>query len=172
MEKNGAGDPAAGMAPDTSDFGWALGIVLRQWQRETEDALQGLPNGPRGYQILSTVVRHDPPTQVALATHLGIDRSIMTYLIDSLVDAGLVERRQDPADRRNRRIVATAEGAAKLREFQQQVTEVEDTILGGLAPEERRVLVTLMERVATATHLASPGTDSCEAVSTLLAGTP
>jgi DNA-binding MarR family transcriptional regulator len=34
----------------------------------------------------------------------------MTYLLDSLAEAGLVERRPDPADRRARRIVATARG--------------------------------------------------------------
>jgi DNA-binding transcriptional LysR family regulator len=87
-----------------------------------------------------------------------------------MADGG--QRRQDPADRRNRRIVATAEGAAKLRELQQRVTEVEDTILGGLAPEERRVLVTLMERVATATHLASPCTAQLRTRRPLLSPSP
>ena len=39
------------------------------------------------YQILSTVVHDDQPSRLALAAHLGIDRSVMTYLIDDLVEA-------------------------------------------------------------------------------------
>ncbi|MFK0044612.1 MarR family transcriptional regulator [Streptomyces sp. NPDC090741] len=49
-----------------------------------------------------------------MATYLGIDRTVMTYLIDDLVTAGLVERRLNPADRRQRKIV-TAPGVDALR---------------------------------------------------------
>jgi DNA-binding transcriptional MocR family regulator len=49
-------------------------------------------------------------SQLALAQHLGIDRTVMTYLLDDLEAAGLIERRPDPADRRARRVVATQLG--------------------------------------------------------------
>src|SRR5204862_8339718 len=39
-------------------------------------------------------------TQLALAQHLGVDRTVMTYLIDDLEAAKLIERRPDPTDRR------------------------------------------------------------------------
>ena len=38
----------------------------------------------------------------------------MTYLLDDLEKAGLIERRPDPADRRARRIAATASGRRLL----------------------------------------------------------
>ena len=37
----------------------------------------------------------------------------MTYLLDDLEQAGLIERRPEPADRRARRVVATDAGRAR-----------------------------------------------------------
>jgi MarR family transcriptional regulator, transcriptional regulator for hemolysin len=63
----------------------------------------------------------EPCSQAALAARLGIDRTVMTYLLDDLVTAGLVERRQDPGDRRTRSVAATEHGRAihgtRLSEF-------------------------------------------------------
>ena len=71
------------MAHD-SELGWALGVVFRAWQRETEEAVGDLPHGPRGFQILSTLATGDPPTQASIAMHLGIDRTVLTYVLDDL----------------------------------------------------------------------------------------
>ncbi|MFD0599505.1 MarR family winged helix-turn-helix transcriptional regulator [Catellatospora coxensis] len=79
------------------NFGWSLGMVLRRWQEFVEEVLQDLPHGSRGYHILAVVVHEDVPTQGALATRLVIDRSVLTYVIDDLEAAGLIERQLDPA---------------------------------------------------------------------------
>jgi MarR family transcriptional regulator, transcriptional regulator for hemolysin len=60
------------------DLGWHLGMVLRGYQSRFEDAVDGIPAGIRGYQILSTVVHRDPPNQQALGAHLAIDRTVLT----------------------------------------------------------------------------------------------
>src|SRR6266567_550421 len=88
-------------------------------------------------------------SQLALAQHLGVDRTVMTYLLDSLAEAGLVERRPDPADRRARRIVATARGRA---------------LLAGLdRADDREAFRTLLQRLAlhAATALDSTSADPC-----------
>ena len=69
---------------------------------------------PRGYQVLASAAQSTVGSQLALAQHLGIDRTVMTYLLDDLEAAGLIERRPDPADRRARRIVATRQGVDLL----------------------------------------------------------
>lgn len=161
-----------GLSPASEDLGWSLGILLRRWHERVEETVADLPHGPRGYQILSAVVRNEPPTQVALAAHLGIDRTVITYLIDSLVEAGLVERKQDAADRRARRIVATAKGLRALRKLQQQVAVAEQEILGHLGEEEQRQLREGLRQAAMAVHTAHPGIDACEAVATVLAKEP
>jgi len=62
-----------------------------------------VPGGLRGYQVLVAVADGCPGTQLELGQQLGIDRSVMTNVLDVIEAAKLVERRPDPADRRARR---------------------------------------------------------------------
>src|ERR1039458_1283363 len=102
--------PDADACALSDDLGWALGVVFRGYLRASQDALSDLPGGPRGFQVLAAAARDQHGSQLALAHRLGVDRTVMTYLLDDLEAAGLIERRPDPADRRARRILATARG--------------------------------------------------------------
>ncbi|MFC3499809.1 MarR family winged helix-turn-helix transcriptional regulator [Micromonospora krabiensis] len=150
------------------NFGWSLGMVLRRWQEFVEEALQDLPHGSRGYHILAVVVHEDVPTQGALAARLVIDRSVLTYVIDDLEGAGLIERQLDPRDRRARRIVATEKGRRVLADAEERVARAEDYVLGGLSPEQRAGFRESAERAAEAIVSAAPGTDPCLAVESVI----
>jgi DNA-binding MarR family transcriptional regulator len=141
-----------------SDLGWSLGAVMRTYLRSTASALGEVPGGPRGYQVLTACAREEPPTQLALARRLGLDRTVMTHLIDDLERAGVVERRPDPADRRARRIVATDAGRALLDALDRRLAAVEDTVLAPLDPPERRLLRELLSKVASG---GCPPADAC-----------
>ncbi|UMG93980.1 MarR family transcriptional regulator [Nocardioides sp. TF02-7] len=108
------------------------------------------------------MVRDRQPSQLALANRLGIDRTVMTYLVDDLVDAGLVERRPNPRDRRQRRVVATDRGRALVAAACEQVYQAECDLLGGLDQRERDHLRALLSKAACA-H-ADDGHDACEVV--------
>jgi len=149
------------------DFGWHLGVLLSAYQTSVVTVLGDFPHGPRGYQTLAAVVRGDQPSQLALATHLGIDRTVMTYLIDDLVAAGLVERRLNPSDRRQRKIVATAAGAGTYTDLERRVRAAEDKLLGALEPAERQVFRQVLRRVACDLRDIEPRPDPCEAVGPL-----
>jgi MarR family transcriptional regulator for hemolysin len=144
-----------------STLGWSLAALLREWTARVEAMCDELPHGSRGYQLLSTIVHEAPPTQAALAARLGIDRTVMTYLLDKFVEEGIVERRQDPADRRARHIVATERGRRALSDLDSRVALAEEELLAGLAPDERHALRVLLERAATG---AAPGDDRCAVV--------
>jgi DNA-binding MarR family transcriptional regulator len=146
----------------TGDFGWHLGVLGAAYQRSVVTVLGDFPHGPRGYQALAAVLHDEAPSQLALATHLGIDRTVMTYLIDDLVQDGLVERQLNPADRRQRRIVATARGSATYAEFEQRVRAAEDALLGSLGAVERQALRHLLHRVACDLRDIEPAIDPCE----------
>lgn len=131
------------------DLGWALGMLTRSYMRASAAALHDVPGGPRGYQVLATVGRDEPPNQLALAHQLGLDRTVMTYLIDDLEKAGLVQRRPDPADRRARRVVSTEAGSALLCELERRLIAVEQDLLGPLGPDEATALRDMLQRLAT-----------------------
>lgn len=147
-----------------TDLGWMLGVVFRAYLKSADAATEGLPGGPRGRQVLAAAAREEPRSQSALAHRLGIDRTVMTYLLDDLVDAGLVERRPDPADRRNRRVTATEHGRATLAELDHRLRLVEEHVLGGLGDGERETVRHLLQKVAAHLNDADPVADTCEVV--------
>lgn len=156
--------PSADCCTLRNDLGWALGALTRSYAKAVSATFADVPGGPRGYQVLAAAAREEPGSQLALAQHLGVDRTVMTYLLDSLAEAGLVERRPDPADRRARRIVATARGRALLDELGGQLRAAEDQLLAGLDDDaDRQAFRALLQRVAVhaATALDSAAPDPC-----------
>lgn len=148
-------------APSRSMLGWSLTALLREWKARVSAVAEDLPHGERSYQVLAMSAHEEPPTQGALAARLGIDRTVMTYVLDDLERAGLIERRLDPADRRARRIVVTEVGRGVLDELDERVAEAEAELLSGLAPEQRDLLCGLLEHAASG---AAPGDDRCGVV--------
>jgi DNA-binding MarR family transcriptional regulator len=157
----------------TSDpsLGWSIGVLFRSWQEGAAKALAGLPHGARGFQILATVAYDEPPTQASLAAHLGIDRTVLTYVLDDLVEAGVLERTVDPADRRVRRLAATASGRELLAELEQRVAGAERELLAGLSNSEQQLLRSALYRAASQIHGAAPGHDACSVVAEVLSTT-
>lgn len=71
------------------------------------------PHGLTGaqYNLLNVVaLAENGLSQRELSEHLVVDRSNITGLLDRMEAAGWVERRDDPADRRVYRVVATRAG--------------------------------------------------------------
>jgi DNA-binding MarR family transcriptional regulator len=155
----------------SSDLGWSLGVLSRLYGKAVSAIFAEMPGGPRGYQVLAAAARDEHGSQLALAQHLGVDRTVMTYLLDSLAEAGLIERRPDPADRRARRIVATARGRSLLDGLGERLREAEDQVLAGLAEaDDRQAFRALLQRLAlhAATALDSTALDSTALDSTAL----
>jgi DNA-binding MarR family transcriptional regulator len=153
-----------------ADLGWALGAVFRSYLRVAEQALKDLPGGPRGYQVLTAAARGDGRNQLALAHRLGVDRTVMTYLLDDLQGAGLIERTPDPADRRARRIDLTENGRARLCDLERALHTAEDDVLHPLVGEERTALKEMLRRIAT--HAGADSAEACRAVEEATAADP
>lgn len=133
---------------EDTDLGWALGVLQRAYRDRVSGLLADLPHGARGYQTLAEVATGRQRSQAALAQHLGIDRTVMTYLIDDLEGAGLVERQADPEDRRQRRVVITAQGEAAIAALCSRVAAAEDATMSGLDDAERAQLRLLLAKAA------------------------
>jgi DNA-binding MarR family transcriptional regulator len=167
-------DPAVKTSPGVeTDLGWALGAITRSYLRAAREAVADVPGGARGYLVLAAAGQGEPKSQLALAQHLGVDRTAMTYLLDDLEGAGLVERRPDPADRRARRVTLTDAGVARLRELKAGLYHVEDRLLEPLDDDDRATLRVLLRRLATNVAPANPCEASpCDVARELEEGTP
>lgn len=149
------------------DLGWALATLLRSYLRTSDEALADLPGGARGYRLLASVARDRPQSQLALARHVGLDRTVVTYLLDDLAAAGLLERRADPDDRRTRRVVATEAGQRRLIELDALLVRVESHVLGDLSAEDSQRFRCLAQRVALGLHERGDEALTCGDVETL-----
>lgn len=138
------------------DFGQALGSILRSYLDNARDAISDLPGGPRGYQVMSVAHGGACSNQATIAMRLGIDRTVMTYLVDDLEQAGLVERRPDPADRRARQVGLTAKGSKAFAAASERIAEVERAVLGSLSDTDAELFRQLLMRVAAAGPVVEP----------------
>jgi DNA-binding MarR family transcriptional regulator len=144
------------------DLGWGLGTLFRAYVVAAHDAVADLPGGPRGYQVLSAAAQGTVGSQLALAQHLGIDRTVMTYLLDDLEAANLIERRPDPADRRARRVVATQHGSELLVELHERLRAAEAFLLTPLDQEASESFRAQVRLLATRLDALDPLESPCE----------
>ncbi|MEH1166748.1 MarR family winged helix-turn-helix transcriptional regulator [Micromonospora sp. CPCC 205539] len=160
----GATDARDRPDPLDDDLGWMLGIVFRGYVRAADHALVDFPGGPRGYQVLTAAIKGPPRNQGAIAEELGIDRTVLTYVIDDLERPGFVARRADPADRRSRLVDVTDAGRTAWEQRRLTLRQLESHLLAALTPAESATLRGLLQQVACSTQAVDPLRDLCEVV--------
>ena len=126
--------PAA--APFNVSLGWTLATLLRNYQKQVELALEGLPGLGRGFLVMSLVDKESCQSQIGIADRLSLDKTTVTYLLDGLEKEALIKRTIDPNDRRSRHINLTEHGAHTLARLAQSVAKVEQEMLASLGEED------------------------------------
>ena len=88
-----------------------------------------------------------------LAARAVLSRTRVSRIVTDLADAGYVERREDPADRRAWLATLTAEGRAALKATAPQYLDgIERHFNRHLTAEQRRAIASALERVVDAHH--------------------
>jgi DNA-binding MarR family transcriptional regulator len=86
----------------------------------------------------------------------------MTYLLDDLETASLIERRPDPADRRARRIVATQKGNELLTSLNDRLRAAEAHLLAPLGTKKRDSFRAQVRLLATQLDAIDPPESPCD----------
>ncbi len=96
------------------------------------------PTGINGREaaVLRAVDNPQPLAQGEIARRMGIDRTTMVALIDDLQERGLVQRRQDPDDRRRNVVELTDAGQDITRQAARAGQQAERTFLSPLSASE------------------------------------
>lgn len=97
------------------------------------------------WRVLALLKRFDGSTQVTIADMLEVEPITLGRMIDRLQDAGLVERRADPKDRRAWRLHLTAKGRAKITELQPTATAMFAEALNGISEAKQIELEEMLD---------------------------
>src|SRR5262249_37464815 len=95
-------------------------------------------------------------SQQRLASILKLHPSRLVRVVDELESKGLVERRQNPEDRRTHALHLTDQGRAALPGVGRMAGEHNEAMMDGLEPKEREELGRLLRLLAEA-HGLTPG---------------
>jgi DNA-binding MarR family transcriptional regulator len=102
--------------------------------------------------VLGHLARQEGINQVTLAQLMELEPITLVRLLDRLQDAGLIERRADPQDRRARVLYLTPQARPLLDRVGALARDVYDEALAGLSkPERERLVDTLVAMKANLT---------------------
>jgi len=99
------------------------------------------------YVVLSGLVDGPALNQARLADAVGRDKTRLIPILDALEARALLRRTPDPADRRNKVVTLTPEGAALRAAVAADIRAAEQQLLAPLDDAERRTLRHLLGRL-------------------------
>jgi DNA-binding MarR family transcriptional regulator len=145
-------------------FGFLVNDVARLFGRRFDHNGHRLGLTRAQCRTLGYLARNEGINQAGLADLLEIRPMTLVRQIDRMEEAGWIERRPDPTDRRARRLFMTAKAWPVLDRIWDVATETRDESLTRLSPAEsdhlidllHRVHATLSERVPAPPVLAAP----------------
>ncbi|WP_051356638.1 MarR family winged helix-turn-helix transcriptional regulator [Azorhizobium doebereinerae] len=145
-------ETTASASPGASAFGQLVMQVNRLWRRELDHALAVHGLSQATALPLLMLSRRDCQRQGTLAEELGIEGPSLVRLIDMLAAEHLVERREDPADRRAKTLHVTPAGRRKAAEIETIVQGVRSRLLGDVAAADLAVALEVLRTVEARLH--------------------
>lgn len=99
------------------------------------------------WQVLSMLRRHEGINQGGLAEILDVEPITVCRMVDRLQEAGLVERRPDPADRRSWRLFTTSKAHILVDQLRPLADAMFEQALEGISAAERTKLVQMLDQI-------------------------
>lgn len=131
--------------------GTVLAQVARLMRRAFDERAREVGVTRPQWQVLGVLLRHAGIKQGGLAEILEVEPITAGRMIDRMQDAGLVERRADPCDRRAWRLYLTDRGREIIERLQPLATETSDETLKGISEADKahllRTLETMLENL-------------------------
>ncbi len=119
-------------------LGYLLKHVQMRFSELTAAALAPAGINGREAAVLRAIDSPHPLAQGEIARRMGIDRTTMVALVDDLQARGLVQRRQDPDDRRKNVVELTGTGQDITRQATRAGEQAEQAFLSPLSAGEAR----------------------------------
>lgn len=125
----------------TDSLGFLVADCARLIRRRFDVRARTLGVSRAQWQVLVALSRHEGINQSGLADYLEVETITLCRMADRLQDAGLIERRADPADRRAWKLYLTEPARLLLGDLRTLGEGVIADALDGIADSARQALV-------------------------------
>ncbi|MGI8920418.1 MAG: MarR family winged helix-turn-helix transcriptional regulator [Solirubrobacteraceae bacterium] len=146
--------PVLDSTPPLRSVGFTISATGYAIARTFKEILAPLQLEPREFSLLRAVGAAEGQSQQTIGERLQIPSSRMVAFVDALEARGLLQRRQNPDDRRARALFLTEDGHELLERSFTAAAGHELNLTGELSPEERDQLLALLEKVGNRLGLA------------------
>jgi DNA-binding MarR family transcriptional regulator len=104
---------------------------------------------PPQFQVLTIInrLKGQQPTQRRLGRELYVSFPNITVMLGRLEEAGLIRRRSNPEDRREKFVELTGQGRARLQRIWKVHQQQLDRVVAGLTEEEQVELARLLNKM-------------------------
>lgn len=151
------------LAADTRSFYEALSELLRVYQFRDRDRICCHDISITQCYALEALARERAMTLNDLASHLYLDKSTTSRVVDALERKGYVVRSEHPADGRALRLKITGAGRALHGRIMNDILAEEEVLLAEFSPEVRRSMTQVVIRLAKTAEVrqSSCGSSCC-----------
>ena len=131
----------------SDNLGQVLSDVSRLLRRAFDERARGIGVTRPQWQVLTMLARHEGINQCGLAELLDVEPITLCRMVDRLQEAGLVERRPDPNDRRAWLLFLADKAGGMLDELRPLGLNLFEEAMNGLDDAEREALLSMLKRV-------------------------
>ena len=131
----------------SDNLGQIISDVSRLMRRAFDERARGIGVTRPQWQVLTMLARNEGINQGGLAELLDVEPITLCRMVDRLQEAGMVERRADPSDRRAWRLFLTERANGLLSELRPLALNLFDEAMTGLSVPERDALLEVLERI-------------------------
>src|SRR4051794_5201163 len=128
------------MVPVDEPIGLFVARSARKLSRAFDAALDAHDSNLASWLVLASLAGGLRRTQRSVADDLGIEGATLTYHLNRLESAGLVNRERDPSDRRAQLAELTDDGRARFSMLLQTVQDFDHQLRAGFSDRDLATL--------------------------------
>lgn len=163
----------AGLQRSTNDaerqairLGFLIHDVSRMRRTAYDQLMKPLGVTRAQWWVLAHLSRNDGMVQTQLASALDVGKASLGTLIERLEAGGLIERREDPIDKRAKRVYMARAGQQLLKRIMREESRLNELILKGLPAAEREAMIRQLTHIkhALSRHISQNSHGEAECV--------
>ena len=131
----------------SDSIGFLMADVSRLLRRVFDERARSIGVTRPQWRVLTVLAREEGINQGMLADRLEVEPITLSRMVDRMQDAGLLERRADPDDRRAWKLYLSDNATPLIAELRTLGEILSDEALEGISDAERDALTDLLGRV-------------------------